>query len=104
MSLLPAASNIFEKAIYHNLLNYIECENLSINQFGFFADGSCINRLISITHEIYCAFNCNPSSEVRGIFLDLIKAFYKVFNQGLLFKLNPLESVESCSIFLKTIF
>ena len=89
VSLLPVASKIFEKAIYHNLLNYIERENLlSINQSGFRANDSCINQLISITHEIYHALNCNLSLEVRGIFLDLSKAFDKVWHRGLLFKLE----------------
>ena len=89
MSLLPIASKIFEKAIYHNLLNHIERENfLNINQSGFRANDSYVNQLISVTHEIYRAFNCNPSLEVRGIFLDLPKAFDKDWHQGLLFKLE----------------
>ena len=33
-------------------------------------------------------FDCNPSPEVRGIFLGLSKAFDKVSHQGLLFKLG----------------
>ena len=40
LSLLPVASKIFQ-AIYNDLLNYIEHEN--INQFSFHAKGSCIN-------------------------------------------------------------
>ena len=87
MSLLPIASKFFEKAIYHNLLNYIECENLlNIHQSGFRANGSGINQLISITHEIHHAFNCNQSLEVSGIFLNLPQVFDKVWHQGLLFK------------------
>ena len=89
VSPLPIASKIFEKAIYHNFLNYIESENLlNINQYGFHANDSYVNQLISITHEIYRAFNCNPSLEVRGIFLDLSKAFDKIWHQGRLFKLK----------------
>ena len=102
VSLLPIASKIFEKAVYHSLLNYFECENLlNINQSGFCANDSCINQLISITCEVYRAFNSNASLIVWGIFLDLSKAFG---TRDFYSNLNLLESVESCSIFLKTIF
>ena len=40
------AHKIFEKTIYNNHLNYIERENLlNVNQFGFYANDSCINQL-----------------------------------------------------------
>ena len=87
--LLPVASKIYEKGIYNNLLNYIELENLlNINQSGFRAYDSCINQLISMTHEMYRAFKCISSLEFRGIFLDLSKAFDKVWHQVRLFKLE----------------
>ena len=65
------------------------CENqLSTpNQFGFRPDDSTINQLLSITHKLYSAFDEFPSRETRPIFLDISKAFDKVWHDGLLFKL-----------------
>ena len=40
-------------------------------QSGLKKNDSCINQLVSITNEIYSAFDCNPSLEVRGVFVDL---------------------------------
>lgn len=42
---------------------------------GFGPNNSCVNELISITHNIYRAFDINPSLEVEGVFLDLSKVF-----------------------------
>ena len=47
-------------------------------QSGFRPNNSCVNQLISITHNIYRAFDANPSIEVPGVYLDLSKAFDKV--------------------------
>ena len=47
-------------------------------KLGFRPNDSCINQLISITQNIYRAFDANPSLEVRGVFLDLSKTFDKV--------------------------
>ena len=58
---------------------------VSPKQSGFKPGDSCINELISITHEIYEALDAGL--EVRSFFLDISKAFDKVWHEGVLFKL-----------------
>ena len=41
-------------------------------------------------HHIYANFDHNPSLEVRGNFLDISKAFDKVWHEGLQYKLESL--------------
>ena len=45
----------------------------------------CINQLVFITHENYSAFDCNPSLEIRVLFLHLPKAFDKIWHDGLIY-------------------
>ena len=49
---------------------------------------SCIPQRLSITHEIFNSFDYNPSVDIRGIFLDISKAFDNVLHDGLIFKLQ----------------
>ena len=49
--------------------------------------------LLSIVHNIYSDFDLNPSLEVRGNFLGISKAFDKVWHEGLLYKLESLDTV-----------
>ena len=61
-------------------------ELISPNQSGFKPGDSCINQLLSITHEIYKSFD--EGREVRSVFLDISKAFDKVWHDGIIFKLT----------------
>ena len=47
---------------------------------------SCINQLLSMTHDIYQSFD--NGFEVRGVYFDISKAFDKVWHKGLTYKLK----------------
>ena len=87
VSLLPICGKIFERLIFNEMFKFFTSNNLiSPNQSGFKPGDSCINQLLSITHEIYKSFD--DGLEVRGVFLDISKAFDKVWHEGLIFKLK----------------
>ena len=87
ISLLPIAGNIFERLLYDRMFEFfIENNLISKNQSGFRPGNACINQLLSIAHEIYQSFD--DSLEVRAVFLDISKAFDKVWHKGFLFKLK----------------
>ena len=87
VSLLPIWGKVFERLIYNSLFEYfIQNDLISPYQSGFKPGDSCTNQLISITHEIYQSFD--DGFEVRGVFLDISKAFDKVWHDGLIYKLK----------------
>ena len=59
-----------------------------LKQSGFRPGDSCTNQELSIAHKIPPAFD---DGHVRGVFLDISKAFVKVWHEGLLFKLQQNE-------------
>ena len=104
ISLLPIFSKVFERPIFNYLFNYF-MQNKLFNecQSSFIPGNSCVAQLLSVTQEIYKGFDCNPSYDIRGTFLDILKTFDKVWHRGLVFKLKPfgvygnlLKLMENC--------
>ena len=89
ISLLPIFGKMFEKIIFKNLYNHLITNQLiSKNQSGFRPGDSTTNQLIDRVNEIHQAFDSTKSLEVRAIFLDISKAFDKVWHDGLIFKMR----------------
>ena len=89
ISLLPIFGKMFERVIYNSLFNYFQNNRLfTPSQSGFLPGDSCIAQLLSIIHEIQTAFEENSTVDVRVVFLDLSKAFDKVWHDGIIFKLK----------------
>ena len=89
ISLLSICGKMFEKLIFDNLYAYLSSNSLiTKNQSGFVPGDSCTNQLLFLINEIHEAFNNPTSLEVRAVFLDMSKAFDKVWHKGLLFKLK----------------
>ena len=59
-----------------------------VNDCGFRPNDSSIHQLIAITHGIVTAPYANPSLVVRGVFLDLSKAFDRVWQEEIFYKLK----------------
>ena len=80
---------IFEKVIFKDFFNYFHKNELFTKcQRGFLPGDSFNSQLLSIVHDINSSFDCDPTQDVRGIFLDISKAFDKLWHEGLLFKLK----------------
>ena len=89
ISLLPIFGKIFERVIFKDLLITSVKTNYLLNvNLAFLPADSWISQLLSIVHDINSSFDCDPTQDVRGIFLHISKAFDKVWHEGLLSKLK----------------
>ena len=78
---------MFERILYNSLFDFLNQNDLiSPAQSGFKPGDSCINQLLSITHEIY--HSMDEEYKIRGVFLDISKVFDKAWHEGLVFKLK----------------
>ena len=98
MSVLPICEKIFERLTFISLYKYLE-ENklLSVRQSGFQSGSgdSRANQLLSIIHNSHKAFYAYPTLKTCGVFLDMSKAFGKVWHEGLIFKFKSVGVSDS---------
>ena len=87
VSLLPICSKTFKRLAYNEMFNFFTENNLIFPDQPEFRPGdSCVNQLLAITHGICKSFD--ERFEVKGLFLDISKAFDEAWLEGLFLKLN----------------
>ena len=65
---------------------FVENKLISSSQSDFKPGNSCINQLLSITHERYRSLD--ESLEARSVLINISKAFDKVWHDDIIFKLT----------------
>ena len=65
---------------------FLDNNLITSKQSGFRPGDSCINHLLSLTHDTFTSFDNDV--EVSGVFLDISKAFDKVWLDKLIYKLK----------------
>ena len=87
ISLLPICGKILEKITFDQVCYFLNTNNLIFkNQSGFRPGDSTIYQRISLTSNIYESFE--NFDETRALFLDISKAFDKVWHEGMIYKLK----------------
>ena len=81
--------SFLKNKLFKNIYNHLISNNLlTKNQYGFRPDDSTTNQLLFLVYSIHNSFDHKDSREVRSVFLDMSKAFDKVWHTGLIFKLK----------------
>ena len=82
-------------------LTFLENDLIFQIQPGFKPESSCISQLLSTNHEILSVLDIDL--EVRGLFLDISKAFDKIWHAGLNYELSQ-NGISGVSINIQNDF
>ena len=89
VSLLPCFGKICEKIVFKRVYCLLESTGFFYRlQSGFRPGNSTVMQLVYIVSQIYETID--RGNEIRAVFLDISKAFDRVWHDGLLYKLKQL--------------
>ena len=87
VSLLCILGKISERNIFKHVYNHFRENSLITRwQSGFLPESSTVTQLLEMYHQCYNAIN--ECKDLRMVYLDISKAFDRVWHKGLLFKLK----------------
>ncbi len=95
ISPLSCLGKVMERIIYNELYEYCEGNDfLTYKNSGFKKKDSTTNRLLDLTHKLYSSLE--GGSDVLLVFLDITKAFDKVYDMACYLNLSNLVSLGTC--------
>ena len=87
ISLLSCTSKVIEKIVHRRVMAHVFENNLlPSNQYGFVKGSSTTSQLLDISHLIATSLDSRLTSKL--LFLDVSKAFDRVWHKALLYKLE----------------
>ena len=97
ISVFPIFGKVLERLIFASLYSYLIGNNcITSKQSGFIKGDSTTNQLLSITHMIHSAFDCDIPKEVISVYLDISKAFDNCFAYSFTSIRSKIESYCRC--------